>query len=923
MRLLLARCRRGHINLDFFKLFSKRKEKQGKLSTPRHGINIVLEPGALEHYKEGKKYHDQGNYAGAIDALKQGITIEPVFTGYLNLGNCLHKLGRFNEAVSAYEAAIKIDNSDAGVHTALACSLIEGNRWDEALAFLTKTLERHQNADIYYNLGCVYSAKRMFNQAVEAYRQALTYEPRDLDALYNLGVDLLNKYFEENDSLLLEEAIVTLERCLDIDPHQSDVQADLERMRRLKAGPGIHSMESRWPRGAEKTTDGELKQGDIIPLRNGYYQYQIVEIKKGGMGVVYIARNLKTHSIGAIKTFKSMVGKKRRLLERFAQEAELWIKLDDHPNIVGAEYVERIGDRLYILLDYIDGSNLRTWIAKGKRTLHRTLDFAIQFCTGMNYAYKKLGIIHRDIKPENILLTRSGILKITDFGLAKTFVLEDRTNEMETGRQLPVVDFSLTHTGEVMGTLPYMSPEQFMAARDVGITSDIYSFGIVLYEMLSGGLPFIGRSPQEFRRLHLEQEPGSLRLTQPHLPPALDELVLRCLRKSPGVRPLDFEVLQADLSHLFWKITGDRYLDVYERGGEYRQKRVLGYSALVDKGHSLRNLKRWEEAMTCYREAASLNPDRTTPWQALAECCREMGRFKEAIEYCDQVLTLEPENSDHWGFKGAIYLKIPGHEQEAHKCLNRALAINPLDTQALVNKAACLDKLGRFEEALTCCDRVPETDPHAPDALNNKAMVLWGLNQYQDALSCLDMALEIEPEHVEARLNKHLYDSEFKDMQKAATQKYKEWLDNGLVLFRAKQYQGALECFTQAIKIDDKPPDAWVYKADVLTELGDIQKAIHCYKEALKKDNSSFDASLGLGNCLFDRGRYEEALGYFEQAINIQPENVPALISQGSSLANLGRLQEALEYFDKALAISPGDETIQEYRYMCQEYLEK
>jgi tetratricopeptide (TPR) repeat protein len=875
-----------------------------------------------KYYRQGERYYRQGDYAKAVEALRRGIATEPVYAAYVRLGEALQMLERFEEAATAFEMALNLDDSEPGLYATLANCYIAAEHWDEALALLTKTLSRYQTADLYYDLGCVYSAKRMYDQAIEAQRRALAFNPQDVDALYNLGVDLCNKYFEENDCTLLDEALATLERCLAIDPNQADVRTDLDRMQRIQVAASLSSAERSWDDSIVQRPGDELGVGGIISLRHGSYQYRVEEIRRGGMGIVYIARNLETQDLDAVKTFRGDSAGGQHVLERFSREARTWVQLDAHPNIVRAEYVEWLGDRLYILLEYVDGTSLRTWISQGPMSMHRALDFAIQFCSGMDYAYKKLGIVHRDIKPENILITRNRVVKVTDFGLAKTVVLGDEPEKLETESPKSLNSLSLTHTGETCGTPPYMSPEQFSDFRGVGIASDVYAFGVTLYEMLTGRLPFSARRPREYALMHLSQEPPSLRVLRPELPADLEAMVLRCLHKSPEERPPDFETLRADLINLFWQVTGERYVGLDQRGGEYLHRPAMGYSSLVDKGQSLRTLQHYEEAIECFRKAAGLNPGQVTAWANLAKCCRDLGRIEEAIEHCDRALALEPDSCGLWNFKGLLYLDLPDREEDALACLNRASVLAPHESGILVNEAICLDKLGRYEDALACCDQVPKQDSNAVAALTTKAQILWQMDRHEDAFACLDQALDIDPDNPQVRYNKRLLELDLAKLRKSTAQRYKERINDGLALLGAEEYQGALACFDEALKVDETRAAAWVYRADTLSEMGNVEAAMASYEGALTRDDSFFEAWFGLGSCLFDQERFEEALRCFERANRLHPEDEQVLISQGSSFANLERFQEAIACFDKALAIAPMDEAARSYRTLCQEYLD-
>jgi len=278
-----------------------------------------------------------------------------------------------------------------------------------------------------------------------------------------------------------------------------------------------------------------------------FKNFEVTDIKRGGLGIVYILCDLESKRFYALKSFQDRYFKDRRVVEDFHREAETWTKLRKHRNIVEALGVSQIEWKPYILLEYVDGGNLGQKIAGRRLDFAGSLSYAIQFCDGMiNAKYveldgKEKGIVHRDIKPKNIMLTKEGVLKITDFGLAKPLG---------------------SPTGFMAGTPPYMSPEQFHTTY-VDQRSDIYSFGVVLYEMLTGIMPFLMPDRPDdwyydvhrarwrfYERQHTEVPPKLPRQINHLIPVALEQAVLKCLEKNPDDRYLSFRELREKLMEL-------------------------------------------------------------------------------------------------------------------------------------------------------------------------------------------------------------------------------------------------------------------------------------------------------------------------------------------------------------------------------------
>ena len=258
--------------------------------------------------------------------------------------------------------------------------------------------------------------------------------------------------------------------------------------------------------------------------------YMIVaKIGEGGMGEVYRARDPKLDRDVAIKVLPAALSADKDRLARFEQEAQAAGGLD-HPNILVIHHIGTHESAPYIVSELLQGETLRERMAGGALPQRKAIDYALQIAKGLAAAHDK-GIVHRDLKPENIFVTEDGRLKILDFGLAKltaTIVATHSQSEVETRRVS-------TDPGTLMGTMPYMSPEQ-LKGENVDHRSDIFSFGAVFYEMLSGKRPFRGKSQAETASAILREDPPDLSDINKTISPALERVVRHCLEKKPGER---------------------------------------------------------------------------------------------------------------------------------------------------------------------------------------------------------------------------------------------------------------------------------------------------------------------------------------------------------------------------------------------------
>src|SRR5437773_1788482 len=239
-----------------------------------------------------------------------------------------------------------------------------------------------------------------------------------------------------------------------------------------------------------------LAAGDLID------RYEVVSLLgSGGMGEVYLAHDEKLDRRIALKLLPSHFTMNEERLRRFQQEARAASALN-HPNIITIHEIGQIENRNFIATEFVDGETLRQRMKHGPLSLNESLDIAIQVCGALAAAHNA-GIVHRDIKPENIMLRRDGYMKVLDFGLAKLTEQRDQPTDVDAADN---VDIS---SGLLMGTLKYMSPEQAQG-QQVDQRSDIFSLGVVLYEMVTGHAPFKGEDTTHVVTSILKDQPPRL-----------------------------------------------------------------------------------------------------------------------------------------------------------------------------------------------------------------------------------------------------------------------------------------------------------------------------------------------------------------------------------------------------------------------------
>jgi serine/threonine protein kinase len=274
------------------------------------------------------------------------------------------------------------------------------------------------------------------------------------------------------------------------------------------------------------------------------------QLGAGGMGEVYLAQDTKLDRKVALKILPADVAAHQDRMKRFVQEAKSASALN-HPNIITIYEIEQIDSVNFIATEFIDGETLRQRLKNGPLKLGEVLDVAAQIASALSAAHAA-GIVHRDIKPENIMLRRDGIVKVLDFGLAK---LTERVSPDSVDTEAPT---SLkTDPGTVLGTAAYMSPE-LARGLEVDARTDIFSFGVLIYEMIAGRLPFEGSNTNEILASILsDKEPSPLARYAREVPAELERIVSKALRKNRDERYQTINDLLLDLKRLKHRLEFD------------------------------------------------------------------------------------------------------------------------------------------------------------------------------------------------------------------------------------------------------------------------------------------------------------------------------------------------------------------------------
>jgi tetratricopeptide (TPR) repeat protein len=473
----------------------------------------------------------------------------------------------------------------------------------------------------------------------------------------------------------------------------------------------------------------------------------------------------------------------------------------------------------------------------------------MQFCDGMQHAAAHGLPVHRNITPGNCLLTQSGILKITGFGIATLFAgislppaskqpfaqffrdLPARLKRTLRRPGLEELNLLRTHAGIVVGTPTHMSPEQFDGAIHTP-ASDIYSFGILLHQMVTGQLPWKGNSLREYERRHKT-------CVLPALtgPTALfNDILQTCLNKNPANRFADFRAVRHALAGLYHRLTTPA-------APAPAPAPACSAALWFSKGESLAHLRRHQEALACF----------------------------------DRALPLDPDNAECWAAKGRA-LEALSRDQEALGCFQKAVELNPHSPGASARQAAVLTRLGQCQKALEICERLLDSR-QLPEVWFHKGLALLKANRLEEAVVSFQKTLEVDPGF-------HL-----------------AWLLQGMVLEKLGQAPQALACLEHPLKSNPKFSLAWLLKGLVLCSRGELQPALRSLSRAVEIDSGLAEAWFVKAQVSLEIGRNAEALSCLDHLLMLNRECARAWMLKGTALDAMGREVDALRCFEKAGAL--------------------
>ena len=504
---------------------------------------------------------------------------------------------------------------------------------------------------------------------------------------------------------------------------------------------------------------GEPHEAALVGRTLSHYQVLSL-LGAGGMGEVYLASDPRLDRTVALKILPGVLAADPDHMQRFTREAKAASALN-HPNVATIYDVGESDGISFIVMEHVEGETLLARIGR-RMTPPEVVDIAVQAADALDLAHAK-GITHRDIKPANLMLTHRGHVKVLDFGVAKMARGDDPVRDGDWSVE------PRTALGSVIGSGPYMSPEQ-IAGNGVNPRSDIFSLGIVIFQMATGQLPFSGGTRDEMMDRILHAAPTPITRLNPEMPLELERIAFKCLEKSPSDRYQSARELLADLWPLKRQLDAQRpMLDSARFQFLERPVKIDDESAaaeaseLVARGWAhLRSGSFLElsDAISAFSAAIDVAPACAAAQaglalakvaQATAHDVPHREALAEARTITLRALALDGKSADAQVALGQVMLFSEWDWTAAERSFQRALALNPNHADAYLHYGGLMEALGQLTRGFELKQQGLECDSTSALAHVLIASSLWNQRRYDDVIVWVNKALDRDPRHLFAR----------------------------------------------------------------------------------------------------------------------------------------------------------------------------
>lgn len=624
--------------------------------------------------------------------------------------------------------------------------------------------------------------------------------------------------------------------------------------------------------------DRVYRVGDVIAG-----EWRVLKVMEGGLGIVYMVEHREGEdALCVLKAPKHQANPLVR--ESFRVEAETWVRLGDHPNIVRAYGVDEFAGQLFVLAELVFADDagrisLRDYLTSDPLQPAVIASWTADFCYGMEHAQSRGLVSHRDIKPENLLIGSFGKLRITDFGIARA-LLSSGANQPQPETKLGVWQ---TRGGSISGTPPYMAPEQWLAAKQ-DFRTDVYAFGVTLYEMCYGRRPFLGPN---IRDQHLRDAPAIPRSI-------FSSIIERCLAKQPEQRYATPTALLEDLT----RVCSANKVSL-PPGPNVTSQEVNELDGLAQ---GLSAVGKVEEALTAARELAALKPEDAGNWNQLGRLLLEVGDPAGASEALERSLSLDDSRSPAWNNFG-IALQRQEKWQKAVFAFDRAIDCDPLNTAPMLNSTQPLRHLGQHGNAIARLKRAAKIAPDKYQIWTNLGAIYFDLEDKANCLDCYRKSLTLAPQELHDAISNSIQNAltlpdelsvlTLLQTDRAAAQRRLQeetirnprdknaWHNLGLVHVDAGLFRDARECFARVLELDNADSYAICQLIELSAELKDIEAVEHWCSVMAQMRNGRIAAIAFRARALVRCDRYGDAKDLIMAASRQYPDEPDIWVACG------------------------------------------
>ena len=649
--------------------------------------------------------------------------------------------------------------------------------------------------------------------------------------------------------------------------------------------------------------------------RLGPYEI-LAPLGAGGMGEVYRAKDSKLDREVAVKVLPESVARDREALARFEREAKAVAALS-HPNILAIfDYGHQEGVA-YAVMELLSGQTLRDRLDSGALTQKQAIDFGLQIARGLSAAHEK-GIIHRDLKPENVFVSKDGHVKILDFGLAK------RTELKPSGQTSAPTESGATSPGTVMGTLGYMSPEQ-LKGKPVDHRSDIFSFGVVLYEMLSGQKAFKRDTAAETTVAILTQEPPDFSESGHPVSPALDHVVRHCLEKRAddrfqSIRDIVFalnEASGASQTASAPALSGG----IAPAGRRLAIGIAVAALGVVAAGVFLVGRLRSESGAAVPDHSIAVLPFVNMSDDKANESFSD-GISEELLNLLAKIPELEvTARTSSFAFKGKV-IGIPEIARTLHVAHVLEGSVRKAGNQVRITAQLIRADTDTHMWSQTYDRKLDDIfavqDEIAGDVVKQLKVTLLGTAPKVRTTDPEAYALHLQARQLGRQLTKEAFqqsDELYRKVLAIDPRYVPAWYGlaanftnegNQGLLPNKEGFGQAREAAMKALAIDPDYAPAYAGLGIIAMYDNDLANAAEHFKRALALDPADLNVLSGSALLLASLGRLDEALALEEAIVRRDPVNVTTLYNLGNHQSNAGRFDAAVASYRTALSLAPG-----------------